>query len=341
MKRIVPIFAIILLCLSACSTPKTIVRPDWVKNGVSATYPTGRCLVGIGSNAKSEVASDQARAEIAKQFSVKVEGTLKSLRSFTGSNKGQGQSWRLETSVDDSVSSSTNETLQGVTIAETYLDPEKKIQFALATLMRGPAALRLEEQVGDLNARILTQVNASKEAPDALRTIRPLLKATELMKEREIKNSHLMVVSITGQGTDAPITFADLDAQLTKALAALRLRVSVTGDGSESVQAALVRSITAGGLPVVSGTEAVDLLVKGVVTAVETEKGNKTGFVFAKFNAQVQLINAADGQVFGQVEIAYRDGAKTLADAKRKTLNRLSEKIVAVFNPKLHAFLTR
>jgi hypothetical protein len=325
--------------LASCSHGERI--PDWVASGkADKIYKPIEYMIGIAQGPSVAGAKDNARAEIAKQFSVKVEGHLEVLQQYSGLTGDKGSSWLTQTSIQDLTRTYTDETIQGIEIAEVWSNEAGTESWALAVLRRSPALIRLQVQVTDLDDEIARRWGASKSASDLLHKIRPLVQALELMKEREIKNQQLMVVNYAGVGIEADLSMASLNEALTAALKELKIAVVIEGDQDNRIRNAIVTSLTNGKIMVQDDTETADIIIQGVLKAEETNEGNRTPYIFAKLSAQLSLVNTQDGRTFGQVEHSLRDGANTWKDAKEKTLTKLVAKIMADFNAKLYDYLS-
>lgn len=341
MRKIQPLALAVIFILAVCSCgDKKNIRPDWVDGKSPKKYPARRFMIGIGEGEDLAKAQDKARAEIAKQFSVRVEQLVQSMQDYTGMEGDKGSSWIQKTKISELTRTYTDETIQGIEIRETWRSPGGGNVRALAVIERLPASARLESRIMELDGEIQARVKQSRATGKKLSKIRPLVQSLELMKERAVRNNHLMVLSPVGTGTDAELSPAELDAELVRTLSELRIGVSVSGEGNEEVRRALVKSLTNGRLSVVPEGGETDILIRGGVKAIETNVGNTTEFIFAEYEAAIEMVDQADGKVFGLVEHSFRDGAKNLDDAKRKTLKRFTRKIVEDMNGKLYHYLS-
>ncbi len=338
MRSIAFSFALILIgFIAACSH---IDRPAWIEGQVPPSYPDSRFMVGMGQGGDLATAQDRARAEIAKQFSIKVEQLQKTLEDFTGMEGNTQQSWILKTSVSELTRTYVNQTLEGVAIRESFIDPESGQAYALATLERAPAVMRLERRVIALDFEIKSRVEQSGKGRSVVQKARPLVQALELMKEREIKNTQLTVVNAVGSGVSSLISPATLNEKLNRTLSELKVAITVEGDNAGRIREAVVKSLNNGRLTIQPEVEGADLIVRGQVKQMKTNPENRTGFVFAKTRATLELIDNLDGTTFGLVEHTYRDGAKNWTDAQEKVLMRLADLIVTDFNQKFYGYLS-
>lgn len=333
---ILPLF---LLLLFSCKSAPVI--PDWVANGKAPEqFKPLLYLVGIAEGAGVAAAKDNARAEIAKQFSVKIDQMLQVMEQYTGMESDKGDSWIAQTDIREMTRTYVQETIEGITIAETWFDEQKNRGWAMAVLRRSPALMRLQEQVMELDEEIKRRVEFSSNAGDILQKIRPLVQALELMKERSIKNQQLTVVNYAGVGLDADITAAQLNEALNRTLSGIKLTVTVDGDVENRIRNAIVQSLNNGRISVQPDSENCDILIEGKLNISRTNESGKTPYVFARITTDLSLVSKLDGRIFGQVEHTMRDGALDWKDAKEKTLSKLAKQIVIKFNAKLYEYLS-
>jgi len=341
MKNLKMILLICLIALAFISCKSAPEIPEWVNSGKSPVkYKPLLYMVGIGEGPDLVSAKDNARAEIAKQFSLKIEQKMQVMESYKGVNNENGSSWIMKTDINDLTRTYVSETVNGIEVPEIWEDKKNNRFYAFAVLRRSPAMIRLQEKVTDLDDKINGNVKLSKKATDTLQKIRPLVKSFELMKERVIANQQLMVVNYAGQGIEPDVSPAQLDNMLSESLH--NLRISIECEGAENVQIknAIMESLNNGRISVSKEGEASQILVKGLVSIKQTNKNNKTGYTFVKINASLSLINQQDGRTFGQVEHTMRDGAMNLEDAQSKTMTKLVMQIVQKFNSTLYDYLS-
>lgn len=323
----------------ACASKPGI--PDWVRTGkAEAPYKALTHMIGIAQGTDAASASDRARAEIAKQFSVKVQGYLEVIEEGTGVSGDKGTSWLSQISIQDLTRTYTEETIQGIEIAEVWTNAAGTETWALAVLRRSPAMMRLTTRISDLDEQIQHLYRTGLEAGDMLGRIRPLAKAHRLMNEREILNQQLSVVNYAGVGIEPEVGMSAISEALTAALGGLNVVVEIAGDPNKRVRNAIVTSLTNGKLRVQKEAEGAHIIVRGTVEIEETNQGNTTGFVFAKISVALALIDTRDDRTFGQVEHSLRDGAATWRDAQDKTLTKLVARLVADFNARMSEYLS-
>jgi hypothetical protein len=144
--------------------------PDWV-NGVSKKYPEPQYFIGVGTaiigrgaeKQQMQLASDRARAEIAKTLRVNVDVTTSAERTITSQEKGKMKESKGVSQQREVVTATAGEILDDVEIKEYYSDKKDKTLYALAILDRIKAARRLEDQATHIKSNILAEMEAAEK----------------------------------------------------------------------------------------------------------------------------------------------------------------------------------
>jgi hypothetical protein len=111
------------------------LKPDWVDNGSSTKWHRAQYLIGVGSGDTSEIASANARKELAQSISSNVVSHLRNekqsqiVSSLDGKTEGKDAD-----RVNIGLEVKTNINLRGAEIVETYHDQSEKKYFALAVI---------------------------------------------------------------------------------------------------------------------------------------------------------------------------------------------------------------
>ncbi len=334
------LMVLVVFGLMACATTGGARggKPAWV-DGQDPKYPQGKYLTGVGHGDTRDAAENNARAEIAKIFSVKIEQMTQTLSHYVGFSSSAGDdSWLTEHDISQITRSSTDQVLQGVKIVDHWTD-KAGTMYALAIIERIPARNRLEQQIADLDSAILELYKKAQSATDKITKLKFMVQTLEKVKEREVLNAQLQVVNPLGRGMEAPIDLGKFNGELSALLSSVNVYVELSGDDTGKIRQAIIESITRGRLNVVDSPDGADIIVKGKVHGMPVNRKSNTGFKFAQFEASVDIINPATGQVFGSIKEMRKEGAKDLLDAENICLMRLSKKIVKGFNEKLYSFL--
>jgi len=141
--------------------------PDWI-SGFSGKYPEQTYLLGIGLGDSLDEARSAARAEISKVFKANVTQFSRdtkqesSIQQYNKNRISGSMKTELETSVF------TEEVLEGVEIADTWLDEKNKTYYALAVLNKTKTRALLAGQVAEQEEIIQSRFELAKKITTAL-----------------------------------------------------------------------------------------------------------------------------------------------------------------------------
>jgi hypothetical protein len=156
-----------LLLLSGCGGDQVRenTRPKWVdKGGAALKKDGGLYAVGSAGNISSislrrSTADAQARAELAKIFTSRVQDLIKNYEASTNDgDKEAAEAHRQEAS-----KVFTEMELNGVEIIDRYFDPEENTQYSLARLDNEAFSKQLDDmkELGD-RAKSIIRENAKR-----------------------------------------------------------------------------------------------------------------------------------------------------------------------------------
>lgn len=251
MKTLIRTLAMTLpLLLAACSTakPQNAV-PDWV-NGTSAAFPASAYLTGRGESDNLAVAQDRARADLAKTFSVDVSEQSKDVSSYSQSTAPGNTGPQNSLDVSRNISTRTDAVLQGVTIADTWQDPQTHTYHVLATLSRNKAATALRQQIADLDAGTQASLASAQGSSDLFDKIAAAGQAVDAQQTRTGLQRELQVVDITGQGMAPQWPLAKLQADRAALLKQLQVSAVAEGRDADGVKKLLAGSLADAGFTV-------------------------------------------------------------------------------------------
>ena len=130
-----PRFVFILL-MAACAAARAAERkPDWIDRE-SGRWPREMYVTGVASADERAVAEDRARADLARVFTSHVSSALNATASEDDIRTDRGNAHSERITVVDETRSTTDKVLEGVEIAEVWLDPASRQTYALAVLDR-------------------------------------------------------------------------------------------------------------------------------------------------------------------------------------------------------------
>lgn len=239
-----------LLALTACSnTNPQNARPDWI-TGNSASYPAASYLTGHGQGQSMADAKDQARADLAKVFSVNVSEQSTDTSSFSQSSGPAAQAAKNSLDVSRSISTRTDQVLNGVEISQTWQDPQTFTYYALATLSRSKAAAALRQQIGDLDAGTTAYLSQAQNGTDLFDRIAAAGKAVDAQQTRAGLQRSLQVVDLTGVGMPPNWPLAKLQADDAALLKQFQVTAAAAGQNPDAVKKILAGSLGDAGFTV-------------------------------------------------------------------------------------------
>lgn len=287
MRRIVVsalLSALVLLAGCAGQVKPENARPDWV-NGASAQYPAKGWLLGRGSASNQSQAADRARADLAKNFSVRVDAVSRDVSTY---DSGSGNTQHTQRSVE----TRTDKVLQGANIADFWTDPKTGQVHALAVLSRSRAGQILRGQIADLDADIHGLVQQAGSAQEPLRKASFLGRAMDVAGQRADLNQELEAVALTGQGMPTPYSTDRLATRRADALSSVKLSTAAGGPDGDAIQPLLAAALSSTGLHDTPGAER-QLLAQLTVT----ELPKRNGWFWERGVVQLTLTDAKGGVV--------------------------------------------
>ena len=328
-----------LVALSGCAWVGGHTTPDWI-DGVSATYPSGQYLVGVGQADSRAVAEDRAYAAVARIFKAEVSAQAKDWESYLViEQRGQSSAERRLT-LDNLTRVSTDKVLENVQIVDRWVDVAKGLHYALAGMHRSQAETAFMERVTELDRSIGDDVEEFHRLSDKLARVRALRRAARNLVLRETYNADLRVIRPSGQGTAAAYRVSELTHELEQFLATnLVLAVAVTGDQAEPAQRALTEGLLKEGLQVTSrpwgGDRAVagdssgpspELLVRGVVRVWPIDVRDPL-FKFVRWCSDFEVMELSSQRVVGALSKGGKEGHLSDREATARVVRVMQQEL--------------
>ncbi len=189
---------------TACTWLTGKGKPGWV-DGRSVEYPSTQYLTGVGQAGTRSNAEDQAYASVARIFKSEVAAQAKDWESYRiVENHGASNAERRLT-IDNVTKVSTDKVLENVRIADVWHDSDNRLYYALGVMNRSQAEAALMEKVSALDRAIDADVAESRQTTDKLAKVRALRRAGKNLVLREVYNTDLRVIRLSGQGTHLSI----------------------------------------------------------------------------------------------------------------------------------------
>jgi len=338
MKKI-SILAGAALLAAACGTaPKrnaavtTGPRPQWA-DGDSPDYPKASYITGVGSADDENAASDRARGEVARVFNADVSVTSSFTESEANASQGGHETHSFSNDVAQKVRTVSQKVLEGVDIAARWKDPTGRY-YALAVLPKAQGLLAVQEKSSEIDTEATHYKTALSASTEPFARAKAAARLLALSKAQDGLASDSRVLG--GGPLQGVFDGAAVRADAAAALAALNVAVSVTGDGSDAVQTAVVSGLNAAGLSAKAGAgEKADLSAAAQVSVQEQSSGDPR-WKRSRATATVSLVDGRTGQTFSTFDVTSREDATEAGEARRRSLASLSkstaQKVTAALN---------
>lgn len=306
-------------------------RPDWA-DGASADYPRSSYVIGVGSADDENAAAERARGEIARVFSADVSVNTTVSESESNAGGGGQETHSFSNDVAQKVRTVSQKVLEGVDIVARWKDPTGRY-YALAALPKGQALLAVEQKSSELDAEAARYKAALASATEPFARAKAAARLLALSKAHDGLAADSRVLG----GGPLPGVFdgASMKADAAAALSALDVAVTVTGDGADAVQTAVVSGLNAAGLSAKSGGDKADLTASAQVGVEEQAAGDRR-WKRSRATAAVSLADGRLGKTFSTFDVSAREDATEAGEARRRALDSLAkataEKVTAAVN---------
>jgi hypothetical protein len=332
--RGIAVFLFLWLMIStstACTWFTGKGKPGWV-DGRSTEYPSTQYLTGVGQADIRSNAEDQAYAAVARIFKAEVAAQAKDWESYlVVENRGASNAERRLT-IDNVTKVSTDKVLENVRIADVWYDSDSRLYYALGVMNRSQAEATLMEKVSALDRAIEADVAESRQTTDKLAKVRALRRAGRNLVLREVYNTDLRVIRLSGHGTPSAYQVNGLSGELEQFLATnLVLAVQVSGDHAEPMGRALEEGLIREGLHVTTKTEreeagSPELIVRGTVRLFPIEVRDPN-FKYVRWCSDFEVVEPGTRRVVGAMAHGGREGHLTEREATAKTLRVMQQEL--------------
>ena len=331
----------VLVVLSGCAWLGGQSKPDWI-DGMSAAYPSGQYLVGVGQAESRTAAEDRAYGAVARIFKAEVSAQAKDWESYLLIEQRGHNSAERRLTLDNLTRVSTDKVLENVRILDRWVDVHKGLQYALAGMNRSQAEASFMERITELDQSIRDDVEEAQRPSDKLARVKALRRAARNLVLRETYNADLRVVRPSGQGTATAYRVSELTHELEQFLATnLMLAVSVTGDQAEPVQRALMEGLLKEGLQVTSRPWGEDrsaggdssgpspeLLVRGIVRVWQVDVRDPQ-FKFARWCSDLEVVDLSSHRVVGALSKGGKEGHLSEREATARVVRVMQQEFSA------------
>ena len=328
-----------LVTLSGCAWVGGQSKPDWI-DGVSAAYPPGQYLIGVGQAENGAIAEDRAYAAVARIFKAEVSAQSKDWESYLVIEQRGHSRHERRLTLDNLTIVSTDKVLENVRIVDRWVDVHKGFHYALAGMHRPQAETSFTARITELDRSIRDDVEEAHRTTDKLARVRALRQATRNLVLRETYNADLRVIRPSGQGTAAPYRVSELTRELEEFLATnLVLVVVVSGDQAEPAQRALTEGLLKEGLQVTSrpwgGHHSMggdssgpypELLVRGLVRVWPIDVPDPQ-FKFARWCSDFEVLDLSSQRVVGALSKGGKEGHLSDREATARVVRVMQQEL--------------
>lgn len=200
-------------------------RPDWVA-GESARYKPAQYITGRGEGRTMEQAQNQARADLAKFFSVAVRETGTDVQLFSRNSDKHGvEQQQQQQSVTRRLETYTDQVIQGVELVDRWQDPVTSQYYALAVAPRAQTIVRLQDEIKRLDDDTRRYIQQAQVAATPLAKVAQATRALEVQQQRTAVQRSLQAIDPTGQGVPPLWNLVGLKADRDAQLARIRVRL--------------------------------------------------------------------------------------------------------------------
>lgn len=314
---VIAFITVVTLLMGGCATKTS--QPDWIA-GDSVKFKSSQYLSGRGQAGTQEEAKDRARADLAKVFQVAVVADSEDVQSFKtdpagGPGQYEGQSSRR-------ISTSTEQIVRGIQIAELWQDPATRNHHALAVLPRLQTAASLRQQIGLLDDAIRNNIEQSRKNSDLFLKIAAASRALDTQMEREGLQKSLQVVDPTGRGQETQLSSAKLKADLDELLKRVRIASQVSSDSAAGLADVVGGALAQAGFLIETGDRP-DFLLKSRLNL--TDMGLTGGWYWQRGTLEITLTEVSSGRIRGTKRWPIKSSATDKETAIRRGLDQADE----------------
>lgn len=321
------IVGIVVMLLLGCAGPEKVERPqpDWV-SGKSSEYSISRFLIGKGQAARRDVATDRARADLAKNIEVQVLAESRDTVSASRQTvNGEVSDTQFNESVARNIRTRTQMVVRGAQVSDLWQAPGGDFHV-MVTLNRSQASRNLRDEIFSLDDRARVAVARARQSEDSLLKIAALQRALDWQIQRTELHRVLRVVGGGRENVRTTLKLAELQDALLTAQRALKIRAQADDAG---LAAQVEGGIAAAGFVAANEAEASFTLQ---ATWIASPVLQQDGWYWLRGTLELTLLERG-GNVRGAVSWPLKVSAREEA----QLVPRLSQRIEQTLKDKLRA----
>jgi hypothetical protein len=302
-------------------------KPGWVA-GEAGAYPASRYLLGRGEGSSQQQAADRARAEIAKIFRVAIIDEAVDTQTVTTTRKGGKKAREQQSEATRTVTTWTDELLEGVEIARVWHDRQMQRHYALAVLARAQTAQSLRRRMQQLDLQTETDLKHAREDTDQLQRIGAMDRALEAQRQRQSLQQYLTIVEPAANATPVRWKQAELRSELTEALRHIHIDALASNDPTGKLQAVLAGAVSRAGFTLAGGQQS-DYIARASLQLHELVE--REGWYWLRGTLELQLTEPVAARVRG----VKRWTIKVSAQQRELTQQRLLDQVSTILQKEL------
>ncbi|MDX2479168.1 MAG: LPP20 family lipoprotein [Desulfuromusa sp.] len=315
MRWIIALFS--LLLATACAQPPQV--PDWI-DGESQDYSVTRYLLGRGQADLAALARDRARADLAKNFTVKVrEQSIDQLLWQQGGVGLQG----LQAQASRDIQIQTEQLVEGVQIVESWRGEEGGDYHVLAVLDRLQAGTRLRSRIHQLDNETEENISRARTEETLPERIAAGRNALSAQIDRYYQQKMLTIVDASGVGVRPRYQLAELKNDFEQLLDRWRIAPQVAGDELGDLQGLLAGALANSGVLHRAKPEEADYLLVGDLSSQELQGAD--GWHWLRGTLQVSLLEPKSGSVLGRHQWTYKTSSRQVEMVEIRARKQLAD----------------
>jgi len=313
--------AAVLLVLAA------VARPDWV-DGMPAAFPRDRYVVAVGAADERAAAELRARAGIAAFFESRVVAAAHVEETEARARRGGVELRVASVAARQEVTAASAKLLEGVEIAEVWLDPEGR-SHALAVLDRGRASDVLRRRLADVDGEIVGLAARLRDEKARFERARIAHRIVTAAARRPAIVEDLRVID---PGAEPPVPAGAEAARgaAEQALAAVAVAIRTTGEAASPVGAAATRAVLATGMRAVAPGAPHDL--SAAIDVEAAPPATAEGWMVVRLSARVRVVSTG----LLDAVVTFVETAKGTSGRADEAARRAGEALAARVEERLH-----
>ncbi|GJL55238.1 MAG: hypothetical protein NPIRA02_23700 [Nitrospirales bacterium] len=319
-------------------------RPDWV-DGISLEFSPETYLLGTGEGDTRAVAEQRAYASVARIFHAHVQTQLQDNETYSQVDQNNHTKTSRQLTLDHLTHVSTKKVLADVKVLEAWSRPDDGQHFVLAGLDRAKTERVLRAHIAKYDQAIQHHMEDGRTGVNVVTKLRGLKRALRDMRLRQVVNTDLQIVSLTGATIPAPYTLASIQRELDAYLLNdVRIDVQVTGEQQPQLSQAIWDGLIHEGF-VTRDTQHPDSISDNseqpidashherpdfriiATSRLEDLRLNDPLFTYVRWCSDLQVIESREQRVIGAVSRSGREGHITQHEARVRATQAMQKAV--------------